>query len=123
MNRFLEKKYLSIYFIMILLESIFYLVADFGKTLTVGYGIVSMLICILLFIAIYINSNRFVSLLIILLTILQFPPIYNWIFWSGANFVFLKASFEISIVGAIYHILILLLGIHLLIKKNKKKGL
>ncbi len=119
MNKLSEKEYSKVYFVLVLLASIFYLIADFGKTLTVGYGIVSTLICVLLFLGFYRNSKKYIRLLIVLITILQLPPIFNWFIWSGSRFGFLGNSIEISFIVAVYHFIIILLGINVIIKGNK----
>jgi len=121
------KRRLGITFLLLVfLNSAFYLLADFGKTLIINYGLLQaavLLPSIIFFLTK--NSRLFIFLACILVT-MNLGPLFLWIIDEGAWFWLFGMPFISNTPLTLFHAAITLIGISeifIIVKKmlNRKK--
>lgn len=90
----------------------FYVVADFGKTLTLWAGALwLLLLAVAVVLMVAGKKSPGVPLLIAVMTAMQLPIVYAWVSWNGqAVFYLFSRTFEIGLYGAVFHGVLLLAG-------------
>lgn len=112
----------SVYLGLSIVGAVFYLVADFGKSLTLWVGILWLfLLCAEVMIVVLGKKNHVISpLLIAIMTAMQIPILYTWVSLNGAAVFYLfSATLKVGLYGVIFHGFLLLSGVVIALQLRK----
>lgn len=115
----------SVYFGLSIVGAVFYLVADFGKSLTLYVGMLWLfLLCVEIMIVVLGKKSHFISpLLIAVMTAMQIPILYIWASLNGeAVFYLFSATLKVGLYGAVFHGFLLLSGVAVAFQLRKAKN-
>lgn len=113
---------MSVYLGLSIVGAVFYLVADFGKSLTLWVGILWLfLLCAEVMIVVLGKKNHVISpLLIAIMTAMQIPILYTWVSLNGAAVFYLfSATLKVGLYGVIFHGFLLLSGVVIALQLRK----
>lgn len=113
---------MSVYLGLSIVGAVFYMVADFGKSLTLWVGILwLLLLCAEVMIVVLGKKNHFISpLLIAIMTAMQLPILYIWVSLNGAAVFYLfSATLKVGLYGVIFHGFLLLSGVVIALQLRK----
>lgn len=113
---------MSVYLGLSIVGAVFYLVADFGKSLTLWVGTLWLfLLCAEVMIVVLGKKNHVISpLLIAIMTAMQIPILYTWVSLNGAAVFYLfSATLKVGLYGVIFHGFLLLSGVVIALQLRK----